>query len=303
MVLSLLALRRTRREQSALAQARDAIAQRASVEAQLHQAKKLEALGLLTAGFTHDFNNMMTVVVGNLALLQGGVADLSPSHQRLLAGALAGCERAAALTKRLLGFAHREPSGHRPVEINEVVTGMSDLPWRSGDQITTMLRLSDDLWPVFVDPTELENALLNLTLNARDAMEGRGILTIKTVNCRLDQSCAARHPGLVPGDYASILIGDTGCGMPPEIRERAFDPFFTTKQSGKGSGLGLSQVYGFVTRSGGHCTIASEPGQGTTVKLVLPRYCGAAEGNAVESHATPRNELHGPALAASSNLG
>ena len=276
-LLGLLALRRTRRERLALAQARDAIAHRAAVEAQLHQAQKLEAVGLLTAGIAHDFNNLLTVVSGNIALLDADRDVANPKHQRFIAAALGACERASALTGRLLSFAGREPIDPRPVDANEVIRRMMDLPWRTlGDRIATEFRPGRDLWPVFVDPTQLENALLNLALNARDAMAGLGTLTIESVNRSRDDAALAAPPGAVPGDYVVISVSDTGCGMPPEVREKAFDPFFTTKGTGKGSGLGLSQVYGFVTRSGGRCAIDSEPGHGTTVKLYLPRYAAPA---------------------------
>jgi signal transduction histidine kinase len=164
------------------------------------------------------------------------------------------------------------------VDINEAVTNVSDLPWRSlGDHITTELRLGQGLWPVFVDPGQFENALLNLALNARDAMAGRGCLTIESLNLQVDGTDAMADAGVAAGDYVAIFVSDTGCGMPQEVREKAFDPFFTTKEAGKGTGLGLSQVYGFITRFGGHCIIDSEPGRGTTVKLFLPRFLGERE--------------------------
>ncbi len=278
MLLSLVALRRTRREQLALAQARDAVAERAVIEAQLHQAQKMEAVGLLTAGMAHDFNNLLTIVSGNIALLEADRDSLDPKHRRFITAAMSGCERASALTKRLLSFAGREPIDPRPIDVNEVVMRMSDLPWRSpGDRIATEFRLDEGLWPIFADPTQLENALLNLALNARDAMAGRGRLTIGTANLRVDTARSAAYPGIAAGEYVAISVGDTGCGMPQEVLAKAFDPFFTTKGAGKGTGLGLSQVYGFVTRSGGRCAIDSEPGRGTAVKLYLPRHQGAVE--------------------------
>jgi signal transduction histidine kinase len=278
LLLSLLALRRTRREQQALAQAHEATVQRAALETQLHQAQKLEAVGLLTAGIAHDFNNLLTIVAGNIALLEANLDGGDARRQKFIGAATSACERATALTQRLLGFARREPIDPRPVEVNDVIASVSDLPWRSlGDQIAAEFRLASGLWPVFVDPNQLENGLLNLALNARDAMGGRGRLTIETRNCPVDAAEAA-PPGAAAGDYVAIFVADSGAGMPPEIRERAFDPFFTTKEAGKGTGLGLSQVYGFVTRFGGHCAIDSEPGRGTTVKLYLPRYLGPAAG-------------------------
>lgn len=271
-LVTLLALRRTRREQEALAEARDAVAQRAAVEAQLHRAQKMEAVGLLTAGIAHDFNNMLTVVAGNIALLEAGGDELDEESRRLIGAATVGCERAAALSKRLLGFARRKPIDPQPVDVNEVITGISELPWRTGDQITAEFRLPGNIWPVFVDPNELENALLNLAFNARDAMNRRGTLTIETANHRCSEADAVTGSEMSPGEYVAIFVRDTGGGMPEEVREKAFDPFFTTKQEGAGTGLGLAQVYGFVTRSGGYCMIDSAPGRGTTIKLYLPRY-------------------------------
>jgi two-component system NtrC family sensor kinase len=286
MLLSLVALRRTRREQLALAAARDAIAQRSQIEAQLHQAQKIEAVGLLTAGIAHDFNNLLTIVSGNIALLEADLDATEPRRKKLIAAAISGCERASALTRRLLGFVRREPVDPRPVDINEVITRLSDLARHSlGEHIAAEFRLSGGRWPVFVDPGQLENALLNLALNARDAMAGRGKLTIETANLHVEDTDASAHPGVGPGDYVVILVSDTGIGMPQEVRDKAFDPFFTTKEAGKGTGLGLSQVNGFVIRSGGHCTIRSEPGHGTTIKLYLPRYFGGPEERATEGGA------------------
>ncbi|MGE5268378.1 MAG: ATP-binding protein [Thiohalocapsa sp.] len=284
MLLSLVALHRTRREQRALAAARDAMAQRGAIEAQLHQAQRMEAVGLLTAGIAHDFNNLLTIVAGNIALLDQQAGEADARRQRLISAARSGCERASALTKRLLGYARREPADPQRVDINEVISGMTDLPWRSlGDRVTVELRLAPDLWPVFVDPTQLEDALLNLALNARDAMAGVGRLTVATANRHLDEVAAGERPGICAGDYVVVSVTDTGCGMPPEVRDRAFDPFFTTKETGKGSGLGLSQVNGFVTRSGGYCLIDSTPGRGTTIRLHLPRHLAAP----AEERATP----------------
>jgi signal transduction histidine kinase len=278
MLLTLLALRRTRREQLALAQARDAVAERAAIEAQLHQGQRMEAVGLLTAGIAHDFNNLLTIVLANIGMLEPDLETADPRRRKFIELAIGGCERASALSRRLLGYARREPLDSQPVDINEAVTNVSDLPWRSlGDHITTELRLGQGLWPVFVDPGQFENALLNLALNARDAMAGRGCLTIESLNLQVDGTDAMADAGVAAGDYVAIFVSDTGCGMPQEVREKAFDPFFTTKEAGKGTGLGLSQVYGFITRFGGHCIIDSEPGRGTTVKLFLPRFLGERE--------------------------
>jgi len=286
MLMSLLALRRTRREQLALGAARDAIAERAAIEAQLHQAQKMEAVGLLTSGIAHDFNNLLMIVSGNIALLEADLDTDDARRQRFIASALSGCERASDLTKRLLSFVRREPVDPQPVDINEVITRMSDLAWHSlGDQISATTRLSEDLWPVFVDPNQLETALLNLAVNARDAMAGGGRLTIETANCQVGEASEDTHPGIAPGDYVVISIGDTGSGMSQEVRNKAFDPFFTTKEAGKGTGLGLSQVNGFVTRFGGRCIIDSEPGRGTTVRLYLPRYFSTMERDDADAEA------------------
>lgn len=271
-LLCLVALRRTRREQEALAQARDAVAQRAAVESQLHHAQKMEGVGQLTAGIAHDFNNLITIIKGNLKLLELSLDSSEPSFQKFIAMALQGCERATDLTGRLLSFSRRRPLDPRPVEVGTVIAGMADLLRRSlGGQIDCEIRIKEPAWPVLIDPNELENALLNLALNARDAMAGSGRLTIDIANRTLDEDDADYRPEL-SGECVRIAVADTGCGMPEEVRDKAFEPFFTTKEAGKGSGLGLSQVYGFVYRAGGHCIIDSEPGRGTTVKLYLPRY-------------------------------
>ena len=274
----LVALRRARREQLALAQARDAVTERAEAEARLHQAQKLEAVGLITAGIAHDFNNMLTVISGNILLLQGKIEQLSGLPQKYLTAAIAGCERANELTKRLLGFTYQEPVDPRPVDINQIIGEVLDLPWQSNGKITTAFHLSKPIWPTYVDPDQLANALLNLTLNARDAMPDGGRLTIETANRRVDKGAMPRGLALVAGDYVTVAVGDTGIGIPEAIRGRVFDPFFTSKEPGKGTGLGLAQVEGFVARSGGACEIESEPDCGTVFRLYLPRYVDEAAG-------------------------
>jgi signal transduction histidine kinase len=268
-----MALRRTRREQAALTRARDEVARRAAIEARLHQAQKLEAIGQLTAGMAHDFSNLLTIISGNISLAQAGIDGDDPKRQRWLTAALNGCERASTLTKGLLGFARREPDDPQPVDPAAVIAATLELPWQSGGTVIIDQRLHDGTWPVFANPDQLGNAILNLALNARDAMPEGGRLTIECGNCRLDR-LAADQADVPAGDYVSIFVSDTGNGMPPEVQEKAFDPFFTTKEAGVGTGLGLSQVYGFVTRSAGHCAIESRPSRGTTVKLYLPRYTG-----------------------------
>ncbi|HTV46299.1 MAG TPA: ATP-binding protein [Stellaceae bacterium] len=288
-LLSLIALRRTRREQAALAQARDATARRAAIEAQLDRAQKLEAVGLLTAGIAHDFNNLLTVIVGNIELLRAASDGSAERRHRLIASALAACERGSRLTRRLLGFARREPVDPQAIDAATVIASVSDLPWRSlGDRVALSCRIPPNLWPVFVDPNQMENAFLNLALNARDAMDGRGNLIIEATNISVDRDDAENNHGVPLGDYVAIKVIDDGCGMIPEVRDRALDPFFTTKDGGKGTGLGLAQVHGFVTRFGGYCTIDSEPGKGTAVCVYLPRYVRLPEQcEATRSPASP----------------
>ena len=292
-VLTTLALRRTTSEQRAQAEARAAIVSRAAAEAQLQRAQRLEAVGLLTAGIAHDFNNLLTVVSCNIELLQSTLEPVDARRQRFLAAALKACDRGVALTKRLLGFARREPVDPRSVNVNEVVANTLELPWQAGDDLAHEFRLAADVWPVYVDPEQLSTALLNLAVNARDAMTKGGKLTVETANCRF----SGEEPGLV-GEHVGIFVSDTGRGMSKETRDKAFDPFFTTKEPGKGTGLGLAQVHGFTTRSGGRCLIESEPGRGTTVKLYLPRHRGGGNGfNGEMPNAAGRNDADWRALA------
>jgi len=246
-----------------------------AAEAQLRQAQKMEALGQLTSGIAHDFNNLLTAISGNVELLQRRVRDRDPELLRLAGAAMRGVDRAATLTQRLLAFSRRQPLDPKPLEVNRLIAGMSDLLRRTlGEEIEPETVLAGGLWPVLVDANQLEHSLLNLAINARDAMASGGKLTIETANTLLDESYAARHEELAPGQYVMISVSDTGSGMSAEVREKAFEPFFTTKETGQGTGLGLSQVYGFIKQSGGHCAIYSEPGQGTTVRLYLPRHLG-----------------------------
>jgi signal transduction histidine kinase len=273
--LSLVALRRTRREQVAQAQVNEAMARRATLEVQLHRAQRLEAVGLLTAGIAHDFNNLMTVVFGNIERLEGTIDEADSKRQKFLLAAKDGCARASALTMRLLGFARREPSNPRPIDVNEVVADTFQMARQSGDRVATEFRLDKQLWLASVDPDELATALLNLAFNARDAMPEGGKLTVETTNFALDELGAAEVARVPAGDYVGISVEDTGRGMPEEVREKAFDPFFTTKSPGKGTGLGLSLVNAFATRSGGYCRIESAPGRGTTIRIYLPRHRAA----------------------------
>jgi PAS domain S-box-containing protein len=254
---------------------RDAVAEREQAEEALRQAQKMEAVGQLTGGIAHDFNNLLTVVTGNIdmasrALDAAGVSD--PRTRRSLDNALKGAERAASLTQRLLAFSRRQPLAPKALDVDKLVVGMSDLINRAlGEMVRLEIVTSPGLWRVEADPNQLEAAILNLALNARDAMPEGGELVVETANARLDEEYCAAHAEVAPGQYVVIAVTDTGHGMSKETVARVFEPFFTTKGVGKGTGLGLSMVYGFVKQSGGHVKIYSEEGQGTTVKIYLPR--------------------------------
>jgi len=240
------------------------------LEEQLRQAQKMEAVGQLTGGVAHDFNNLLTVVIGNLDVMELGLTD--ERLIRLLAAARRGAERAATLTHRLLAFSRKQPLAPQPVDLNKLVGGMSELLRRSlGETVTMDTSLAGDLWQTSADANQIENALLNLALNARDAMPSGGKLTIGTGNVTLDAAYTTRYPEVADGDYVLLTVTDTGVGMSAETLTKAFEPFFTTKDIGNGSGLGLSMVYGFARQSGGHAAIKSAPGHGTTVEIYLPR--------------------------------
>ena len=247
-------------------------------EEQLRQAQKMEAVGQLTGGVAHDFNNMLAVVSGSLELLDRRTSIDDPRAKTLISAALEAARRAGNLTQRLLAFSRQQPLKPEVVDPNKLVAGMSDLFRHSlGADIQLETVLAGGVWRLHVDQNQLENVLLNLAVNARDAMPGGGRLTIETQNASLDQRYVARELGITPGQYVLIAVSDTGDGMPPEVIAKAFDPFFTTKEVGKGTGLGLSQVYGFVKQSGGHIKIYSEVAEGTTIKIYLPRHLGAAD--------------------------
>jgi signal transduction histidine kinase/CheY-like chemotaxis protein len=253
-----------------LASVRD-VSGRKAIEERLRHSAKMEAVGRLTAGIAHDFNNLLTVVLGNLENAQRQSALAESALLRALENATRGARRAAGLTERLLAFARRKPLEPRILDVNALVAGMSDLLQRTlGEEIRVRTTLSPDLWPTEVDPTELEAAILNLAVNARDAMASGGELTIETTNAELDAAYAAANNDVKAGDYVLVSVADTGVGMPPAVLKQVFEPFFTTK-GGHGTGLGLSQVYGFVTQSGGDVKLYSEPELGTTAKLYLPR--------------------------------
>jgi signal transduction histidine kinase/ActR/RegA family two-component response regulator len=243
--------------------------EREAAEAQLRQVQKMEAVGQLTGGIAHDFNNMLAVVVGGIDLALRRLNGPRREVMMHLNNAMEGATRAAALTRRLLSFARSEPLLPERVDSNDLISGMSDLLDRTlGEQVRVEVDLEFGTWPAYVDPHQLENAILNLAVNARDAMEGRGLMRISTENVKL----AANQVGdIQAGDYVKISVTDTGCGMAPDVLERAFEPFFTTKPVGKGTGLGLSQIFGFAHQSGGEVGIESQVGRGTTVSIYLPR--------------------------------
>jgi PAS domain S-box-containing protein len=252
-------------------------------EETLRQSQKMEVVGQLTGGVAHDFNNLLQVVTGNIEIVRRTVTDSSPRVSRALETAARGARRAASLTQRLLAFARRQPLNPKPIDVNALVSGMSDLLHRTLGEATEVLTVHGaGLWRVEADPTELESAILNLALNARDAMRDGGRLTIETTNVDIDRTYASVHSEVLPGQYIAIAVSDTGTGMTPESLSRAFEPFYTTKPVGEGTGLGLSQVYGFVKQSGGHVKIYSELGQGTCVKIYLPRLNAAAQAEPVE---------------------
>ncbi len=243
--------------------------ERHAAEAQLRQVQKMEAVGQLTGGIAHDFNNMLAVVVGGIDLARRRLNGPRREVTVHLTNAMEGATRAAALTRRLLSFARSEPLLPERIDGAELVGGMSELLDRTlGERIQVQTVLAKDGWPIFVDPHQLENAILNLAVNARDAMDGEGRLTISTAN----ETLAANAVGdIQPGEYLRISVSDTGCGMTDEVKDRAFEPFFTTKQVGKGTGLGLSQIFGFAHQSGGEVGIESTLGAGTTVSIYVPR--------------------------------
>jgi PAS domain S-box-containing protein len=263
------------------------VSQRQEVEAALRQSQKMDAIGQLTGGIAHDFNNLLTVISGNIEILQRRLPE-DDGLQRMVTAALRGTTRAALLTERLLAFSRRQPLAPRSIAVNKLVAGMSELLKRLiGEAITIETVLAGGLWRTFADVNQLENALINLAVNARDAMPEGGKLTIETANCYLDESYTAMHGDLREGQYVGVFVTDTGIGMPEDVAAKAFEPFFTTKGVGHGTGLGLSQVYGFLKQSGGHVKIYSEVGHGTTVKLYLPRHHVKDEAIDLQSAAVP----------------
>ncbi|TLG91112.1 response regulator [Pseudomonas edaphica] len=268
-------------------QVEERTAQLRNNEEALRQSQKMEAVGQLTGGIAHDFNNMLTGIIGSLELLRRRVArGKLDDLDSLIDLGVTSANRAAGLTHRLLAFSRRQSLDSKPVEINQLVSSMGELLQRSiNESIALDMRLTDELWTAEADPNQLESALLNLVINARDAMPSGGSLTVETTNRHLDNVFTAAYGTLLPGDYVELSVSDTGCGIPESLLGRVFDPFFTTKPIGQGTGLGLSMIYGFARQSHGHVTIHSEVGKGTTVSLFLPRFIGERVADAVTNPA------------------
>lgn len=255
------------------------INRRSAAEEALRQSQKLDAIGHLTGGVAHDFNNLLTIIIGNLEAAQRQLETWTDGSQiklgRRLESAMRGAQRAATLTKRLLAFSRQQPLSPMILDVNRALNGLSDFLRRAlGEDVSLEIVGGGGVWPVEADPAELEAAILNLAVNARDAMPDGGKLTIEASNSYLDDAYCKQNVDIQPGQYVQIAATDTGSGMTKEVIDRAFEPFFTTKQTGQGTGLGLSQVYGFVKQSGGHIKIYSEAGDGTTIKIYLPRFFG-----------------------------
>lgn len=266
------------------------IRQKDEAEMRVRQMQKMEAVGQLTGGIAHDFNNMLAVIISAMNLMQRKLSRGETDVQKFVDAAMDAATRAASLTSRLLAFSRQQPLAPNVIDANRLIAGMSDLLARTlGATVQIETVLAGGLWRTHADPSQLENAVLNLAVNGRDAMADGGRLTIETANCHLDERYSAEHPEVPAGQYVLIAVTDTGSGMAPDVLEKAFDPFFTTKPVDKGTGLGLSQVFGFVKQSGGHVKIYSEVGQGTTVKIYLKRHFG--------------DEVELPELARSTELG
>lgn len=265
-------------------------AERERLTHELSQSQKMQAIGQLTGGVAHDFNNLLTVIMSALEMIAGDAED--PQRVRGLSDqAMGAAQRAASLTQRLLAFARRQPLRPQVIDLNRLVANAEQLLRRTlGETIVIEAVLGGGLWPCESDPAQLENVILNLAINARDAMPGGGRLTIETANTRLDRHYAEMNGDVQPGQYVMLAVSDNGCGMDPAVLRQAFEPFFTTKPTGEGSGLGLSMVYGFVKQSGGHVKIYSEPDEGTTVRIYLPRSSAAITPESVQrqAQATPR---------------
>ena len=262
---------------------------RREAEDMLRQSQKMEAIGQLTGGVAHDFNNLLTIIIGNLEIAERSLNSWGDATRerlaRVIANAASGAQRAATLTQRLLAFARRQPLDPRLVDVNQLLVGLSDFFRRTlGENVDLEIVAGAGVWQVEVDPSQMEAAILNLVVNAKDAMSEGGKLTVETSNAFIDETYSRMNAGIHVGQYVQISVSDTGSGMSSEVQEKAFDPFFTTKQPGEGTGLGLSQVYGFVKQSGGHVKIYSEVDQGTTVRIYLPRAHAVDAGAAREGN-------------------
>ena len=286
MFLSFDWVRQSKRQYDAVAQARksaersltvlqEEVRAREATQDQVRQLQKMQAVGHLTGGIAHDFNNMLAIITIGIELAKRRLHTDLDEAQVFLDASIDGARRAAALTSRLLAFARNQPLAPGPLNLNQVLIGMTEMLTRIlGESVTFEATYAPALWRCYADGSEVENAILNLAVNARDAMPEGGKLTIATGNHLVTAPDAATNIEITPGEYIEITVTDIGTGMPPEIVDRAFDPFFTTKDVGKGTGLGLSQVFGFAKQSGGHVAIESEPGKGTTIRLYLPRFFG-----------------------------
>ena len=285
---------RTAELQAANQKLREEVQSRTEAEALIRQMQKMEAVGQLTGGIAHDFNNMLAIIVGSLDMAKKYYERNPAKAATAIDHAMEGAKRAAELTARLLAFSRQQPLDPRPVDANKLVGSMSEMLTRTlGGNVRMETVLAGGLWRMFADPPQLESAILNLCVNGRDAMPDGGKITLETMNAHLDDTYAASHAEVRSGQYVAIAVTDSGTGMTPDVMSRAFDPFFTTKKPGQGTGLGLSQVYGFAKQSGGHVKLYSEIGQGTTVKLYLPRYVG--EDETAELTALPMRPLEGSA--------
>jgi nitrogen-specific signal transduction histidine kinase len=270
------------------------ITERLAMEEQLLQSQRLESLGQLTGGIAHDFNNLLTVILGNAQLLQEQLHD-SPKLRNLTNIIDMAATRGANLTRHLLAFSRKQALQPGTIDVNKLLANLRGMLSRTlGENIVINLKAQEALWPAYVDQNQLEVAIMNLCINARDAMPDGGIVALETSNVRLDDFFAAAYPDVDPGDYVLITISDTGTGIPPEIIDHVFEPFFTTKDKGKGTGLGLSTVFGFIKQSHGHISIYSDLGRGTTLRVYLPRSVDVVQRNDA-SNAAPRvqggNEL------------
>jgi len=249
---------------------------RAQAEAVLREAQKMQAIGQLTGGIAHDFNNLLTVILGNLEFARSKL-DAGSALEARIERAARAAQRGATLTSQLLAFARKQPLLPKAIDLAAAMPDLVPLLRRTlGEAIEVRYIETAGLWPAMADAAQLESAVLNLALNARDAMPGGGRLTIELANKALDEQYARGHAEVQPGDYAMVAVSDTGHGMTPEVAARVFEPFFTTKPDNKGTGLGLAMVFGFVKQSGGHVSVYSEPGEGTTLRMYLPRAAGVA---------------------------